>query len=254
MSWLNQQLDQMLCLHPSAPVTANVRIFRPTRRSFLYELAGWILGQLGALFFLLLILFGSPMVEAFAWTGWVWPLELAIQWTAWVDRMIRAFVPEALHILIVMLGVITFVSQLLLTLARIWASHRYTWMIVGDEGLRIRRGWLSIHDVTMRYAAIQQVRLRQGPLQRLFGIGDIEIGSAASNQNIEEGTSRTARMRNIAHPIELRDLVRNRTEAARYLHAPPHKVDTQAAAAELLHAARELRAVVEQADTSKLTT
>lgn len=245
MSWFGTLLDDALHLRHTPPVIASGRIFRPTRRSLLYELAGWAVVQSAALFFVLLLLFGAPVVEAFAWTGWIWPLELALQWSTWVERLILRSVPDAWHMLVSALGMLAFISQLLLTLVGIWASHRYAWVVANGENLRLYQGGLNIHDVTMRYAVVQQVRLRQGPMQRLFGIGDVEISSAAG-QDDEAGGSRMVRVRNIARSTELRDLVRSRAEATRRLPSPPDVSDAQVAAAELLQAARELRIVLER--------
>ncbi len=190
-------------------------------------------------------------MAAFAWTGWSWILEFALQWATWFDRLLLTFVPDVLHGLIPVLGVLAFVTQMLLTLIGVWAKQRYTWLVAGDEGLRLHRGWFRTHDVTMRYAVVQQVHLRQGPLQRLFGIGDIEIGSASNSRDDEDEGRRKTRLQNITHPTELRDLVRSRAEATHRGSAPPATEATSAAAVELLQAARGLHLVLAQQDAAE---
>lgn len=186
MTWLVKRLDVALVSRPAPLVTGGNRIFTPTRRSLVYELVGWLLGQGVALVLLLLFLFGPAAIETFAWTRWLWPLERALQGRAWLEQLMLSLVPHALHVLVSALSVIAFVTQLLLTLVGIWASHRYTWVVVEEENLRLYWGWLSTHDVTMRYAVVQQIRLQQGLLQRLFGIGDVELGSAAGSEDDED--------------------------------------------------------------------
>lgn len=139
-----------------------------------------------------------------------------------------------------------FVAQLLLTLVGVWASHRYTWVVTGEESLRLHQGWLSTHDVTMRYAVVQQIRLRQGLLQRLFGVADVELSSAAGSADDEDAGNRTTRVRNIACAAELRDIVRTRAEASQRMPAEPMVADTRIAAAALVQAAADVRAVLEQ--------
>jgi membrane protein YdbS with pleckstrin-like domain len=251
MTWLGKRLDVALVLRPAPLVPPGCRIFTPTRRSLVYELVVWLLGQGVALFLLLLFLFGPVAVETFAWTSWLWPLERALQGSAWLEQLMLSLVPHALHMLVSALSVIAFVTQLLLTLVGIWASHRYTWVVVDEENLRLHRGWLSTHDVTMRYAVVQQIRLRQGLLQRLFGIGDVELSSAAGSEDDEDRGSRTAHVRNIAQAAELRDIVRGRAEIAQRLPDPPAVGDAQVAAAELLQAAVELRTVLEKQGTCR---
>jgi membrane protein YdbS with pleckstrin-like domain len=237
-------MDRLLCLAPEPPHTANGQIFRPTYRTLLYELVVWALGQSVALLLLILILFGAPIIEALAWTGWAWLLELALQWTAWFDRLLLDIVPTAFQGFIAVFGILAFIAQFLLTLAGIWARQRYTWLVAGDVGIRLRRGWFQSHDVTMRYSAIQQVHLRQGPLQRLIGVGTVEISSAANRHDDEDEGKRPTRVQNIPHPTSLRNLVRSRVEATQQRALPAPTDATSAAAAEFLDAARTLRTLL----------
>jgi membrane protein YdbS with pleckstrin-like domain len=53
-----------------------------------------------------------------------------------------------------------------------------TWYVLTDRSLRIRRGILNIHETTISFENVQNVEVRQGPLQRYFGIADVLVTTA----------------------------------------------------------------------------
>jgi membrane protein YdbS with pleckstrin-like domain len=53
-----------------------------------------------------------------------------------------------------------------------------TWYVLTDRSLRIRRGILTIHETTISFENVQNVEVRQGPLQRYFGIADVMVTTA----------------------------------------------------------------------------
>ena len=53
-----------------------------------------------------------------------------------------------------------------------------TWYVLTDRSLRIRRGILDIHETTISFENVQNVEVRQGPLQRYFGIADVLVTTA----------------------------------------------------------------------------
>jgi len=53
-----------------------------------------------------------------------------------------------------------------------------TWYVLTDRSLRIRRGILTIHETTISFENVQNVEVRQGPLQRFFGIADVIVQTA----------------------------------------------------------------------------
>ncbi len=50
--------------------------------------------------------------------------------------------------------------------------------VLSDRTLRIRRGIWIINEVTITYENIQNVSVRQGPLQRYYGISDLVVQTA----------------------------------------------------------------------------
>lgn len=53
-----------------------------------------------------------------------------------------------------------------------------TWYVLSDRSMRIRRGIMSIHETTITYDNIQNVSIRQGPIQRYFGFSDVMVETA----------------------------------------------------------------------------
>ena len=53
-----------------------------------------------------------------------------------------------------------------------------TWYVLSDRSLRIRRGIWIIHETTLTYDNIQNVKIVQGPLERYFGIANVMVETA----------------------------------------------------------------------------
>jgi membrane protein YdbS with pleckstrin-like domain len=53
--------------------------------------------------------------------------------------------------------------------------------VVTDRSLRIRRGALKIEESTYTFANVQNLTLRQGPLESLFGLTHLHIDTAGGN-------------------------------------------------------------------------
>ena len=76
------------------------------------------------------------------------------------------------------IGVILYLIQIPITYAMARLDYELRWYIVTDRSLRIRAGLWSLQESTMSFANLQQVEVRQGPLQRLLGIADVRVQSA----------------------------------------------------------------------------
>jgi membrane protein YdbS with pleckstrin-like domain len=65
-------------------------------------------------------------------------------------------------------------------LAYVGIHLRYdtTWYVLTDRSLRIRRGIMTIHETTISFENVQNVEVRQGPLQRYFDIADVIVQTA----------------------------------------------------------------------------
>lgn len=84
-------------------------------------------------------------------------------------------------------GVLTFLAQIPVTFLIVRLEYEYRWYLVTDRSLRIRSGIWTVEELTMTFANIQELTLRQGPLQRLLGIADLKVRSAGGGAVQQEG-------------------------------------------------------------------
>lgn len=101
------------------------------------------------------------------------------------------------------LVLVTFVQYLAV---RIDYDMRY--YIVTDRSLRIREGAWTIKEMTLTHANVQNLRVRQGPVQRLFGIWTLVVDTAGGGSGGDEGeTGHTFEMAGVENAHEIRDLI-----------------------------------------------
>jgi uncharacterized membrane protein YdbT with pleckstrin-like domain len=93
-------------------------------------------------------------------------------------------------------GLVLLVAQLPLSYMLVRLDYEMRWYIVTDRSLRIRTGIWNVRESTLTFANIQQITVRQGPLQRLLGIYDLEVttaggggGGATSHGHLRHGES-----------------------------------------------------------------
>ncbi len=89
--------------------------------------------------------------------------------------------------------------------------------VVTDRSLRIREGALLIHEATFTFANVQNLKIHQGPLERLLGISNLIVetaGGAGSKKDSHKGPSAFPHMnghqgvfRGIKNPEEVRDQI-----------------------------------------------
>jgi membrane protein YdbS with pleckstrin-like domain len=151
------------------------------------------------------------------------------------------------------------IAALIVNAAFGWILVRYEyelrWYMVSDRAIRIREGIATVKEKTIALANIQNLSVRQGPLQRLFGIADLEVrtaGGGGSAESDAHGKSEAEPMhvayfRGVDNAEEIRDLlmegVRRQRDTGLGDPDEPHSSgdDLDAAVAELLSAARALR-------------
>jgi membrane protein YdbS with pleckstrin-like domain len=117
-------------------------------------------------------------------------IALIIEGLWWVALLL---LPPALFIIIAP-DIIAFVA--------IHLKYDTMWYVMTDRSIRIRRGIWIIHEVTITFENVQNLKVQQGPLQRHFGIANLIIetaGAGASsgkhgatvtaNQGVIEGVS-----------------------------------------------------------------
>ncbi len=94
-------------------------------------------------------------------------------------------------------------------------DYELRWYMLSDRAIRIREGITTIREKTIVLANIQNISVRQGPLQRLLGISDVEVktaGGGGSSSEMEQKKSRSEPMhvayfRGVDNAEEIRDLL-----------------------------------------------
>ena len=168
-------------------------------------------------------------------------------------------------------GIALFLIQMLVTYAIVRLEFEQHWYIVTDRSLRIRTGILRLQEATMSFANIQQVEIRQGPLQRFLGLADVCVRSAGGGDPVAgpKGRGRETSLHlgvfeGVPNAVEIRDLVLDRLRKFREAglgdpedaraHVPAPSPDGRGpslpdAAAVLLTEARALRTAAEAGDS-----
>jgi membrane protein YdbS with pleckstrin-like domain len=147
-----------------------------------------------------------------------------------------------------------FLASLPFTYAVVRLDYELRWYLVTDRSLRIRQGITQLHEMTMSFANIQQVMVRQNPVQRLLGIADLQVQSAGGGGDSEEGglsnSLHTGVFHGVDNAVEIRDLILERLRAFREVglgdpddaaSPAPGEPTLRDAARELLEEARTLR-------------
>lgn len=136
---------------------------------------------------------------------------------AWI--VIMVFHPVVGAILAVPALVIAVVPDIVAYLA-IHLRYDTTWYVVSERSMRIRRGIWTIRETTITFENIQNVTVRQGPLQRYFGIADVVVQTAGGGGG-HAGKSQPGMLTHVglleglADAAQIRDLIMARTRAAR---------------------------------------
>jgi membrane protein YdbS with pleckstrin-like domain len=135
------------------------------------------------------------LIDGLIFVGW---LALAIAWPA-------AGIVLALPALVlaVLPDIVAYIA--------IHLRYDTTWYLVSNRSMRIRRGIWILHETTITYENIQNIRVTQGPLQRAFGIGDVLVETAGGGAGHAEGGGTTNMHRGLIEGVdnanEIRDLI-----------------------------------------------
>lgn len=135
----------------------------------------------------------------------LWPIDILLLgvwvllgvWNIWIGL---AAGPLML-VLIILPDLIAYVA--------IHLRYEATWYVMTDRAIRIRRGIWIIRETTISFENVQNVKLKQGPLQRHYGISDLIIetagagtanpksGTTVGNQGVIEGIADAPRIRDV---------------------------------------------------------
>lgn len=224
----------------------SVRVFNAAPGYFQYRLVKWVVGQVGTVI-------GLVVGLAFLAGG----VEFA-----------AIPIGQDVAVLLEVVGIGLFLVQLPLSFLMVRLDYRYRWYMITDTSLRIREGLLSVRERTMTFANIQNLSIKQGPIQRLFGISDLQVRTAgggsetageSKNELAEAMNMHIGYFRGVDNAEEIRDLILGRMRGLKDsglgdpdepahqeqpAAAQPDGRDLEAAARELLAEARALRAAM----------
>ncbi len=159
-----------------------MRVFRAAPGFFHYSVLKWGVGQAGALLGVVASTFGFEFIEFGPWSE--------------VTRLAAPF----------LIGL--FAVQLIASFAVLRLGYEMRWYIVSDRALRIRYGVYTVREQTMTVVNLQNMVVKRGPLQRLFGIADLEVHTASggSADDDDDELSRGV-LRGLDDADEVRDLL-----------------------------------------------
>ena len=239
MNWRDPLLRFMRVPHsPTPPPGSPPRVFRAAPNYLKLRLLRWagtqvaaILGLVAAIYFFRAQV--SPRVPKY------------IAWGMTIGEIFGA-------------AVILFEATLGWLIVRLDFDLR--WYMVSDRAIRIREGITTVREKTVVLANIQNIAVRQGPLQRLLGIADVVVntagggGSKGGNEmEMKKGGSEpmhVAYFRGVDNAEEIRDLLREGVRRQRDAglgdpdEAANHDSDVESAVADLLREARALRGAI----------
>jgi uncharacterized membrane protein YdbT with pleckstrin-like domain len=237
--------------HLPAGSAETARVFRASKRYLQLKLLKWGGGQVSTLIGLI----GALVVLHLIGTGTIEVPEELSEWG--MDLQVLGWLE--------IIGVVFFLAQVPFSLVPVILDWEMRWYIVTDRSLRIREGVWKVSEMTMTFDNVQEVSIRQGPIERLFGIANLRVRTAggggrggAQETEGEEKSGHIGYFRGVDNAPAIRDLILERlkrlrdaglgdpdqpqaeTEVLREAQ-PPQVLD---AARELLEEARALRRAV----------
>jgi hypothetical protein len=80
------------------------------------------------------------------------------------------------------LGLALFLAQLPFTWLAIRWDYDCRWYLLSERCLRVQEGILTLKEQTFTLANIQDIQVKQNPLQRVFGLWDVEVRTAGGGE------------------------------------------------------------------------
>jgi uncharacterized membrane protein YdbT with pleckstrin-like domain len=236
MNWRDTFLDAMrVPPTPAPPPGSPPRVFRAAPNFYKLRMLHWATTQLLAIIGLIWAIW---FVQYVGRSG-------APSAVVWFMRIAEVF------------GVIAVAFRLVFGWLLVRFDYELRWYMLSDRAIRIREGITTIREKTIALANIQNISIKQGPLQRFLGIADVEVKTAGGGGEASDTHGKgnvgepmhVAYFRGVANAAEIRDLVREGVRRQRdaglgdpdETHTPVADDDVPSAIAELLTQARALR-------------
>ncbi len=209
--------------------TEPATMFRASSKYWWYQLLGWAGRQLGALVGILVSLIVLGAFGSVDQLADFLPVRVLDQV---FGRLLEGFLArfgveidslDAAGTAIRVGEIVTFVvfplqlvvSGLLLRLG--WLTR---WYLVSERAVRIREGVLTLREQTLTLSKVQHMKVQQGPLQRAFGIADLEVRTAGGGAGLDaDELGKSAASAHVGHFRGLEDVAALRE---RLRHAIAH--------------------------------
>ena len=217
---------------PQPPPGSPPRTFRAAPNFFTLRMIRWSLTQAVAVF-------GLFMAITFAHAAFLKHLPVYAVWIITISEI---------------LGMVALGAEILFGWMVVRLDYELRWYMLSDRAIRIREGISTVREKTIALANIQNIAVRQGPLQRLLGIADVEVNTAGgggksdmeSHKGKRSEPMHVAYFRGVDNADEIRDLLREGVRLQRDAglgdpDEPAPDADVHAAMAELLSEAGRLR-------------
>ena len=91
-----------------------------------------------------------------------------------------------------------------------------TWYVLSQRSLRIRSGIWTIHEATITFENIQNVTVESGPVERIFGIGNVIVDTAGGSSGGGEGHGKGSQnlhrgqIAGVSNATEIRQMILSR--------------------------------------------
>lgn len=220
---------------PAPPPGAETRTFRAAPAFLTLRLIGWGVMQLVAIAGLLFAIVSIRIADE--------------NFPRWISLVLTAGE---------VIGAIVIVVEATLGWMIVRLDYEMRWYMLSDRAIRIREGITTVREKTIALANIQNIAVRQGPLQRYLGISDVEVKTAGGGGHSSEMDQKkkggepmhVGYFRGVANADEIRDLllagVRRQRDSGLgdpddLQHHTEAAGDAHAAALALLDEARRLR-------------
>ncbi len=170
---------------PTMPVGPDdfCRKFHPSRRYLAY---------LKLFFWIVLVVIDVAILAAwiaiYLWKPWV-------AWITLIPALLIAIVPD----------IIAYIA--------IHLRYDTMWYVITDRSCRLRRGVWVVVEHTITFENVQNVYLRRGPIQQLFGISTLVIETAGASEGQGDdvfNVGNKAIMEGLENPDEIRELILER--------------------------------------------
>jgi uncharacterized membrane protein YdbT with pleckstrin-like domain len=148
---------------PEVPIGEEPEVFRASPRHLTYLLAHWAI-KVGVV----AMSFGFAIVGA-------------------VIAIVSEGKHPALAIVIGVLGGAWMLGFALFTYASIRLDYEMRWYVLTDRSLRIREGIVMQREVTLTLANVQELKVSQGPIQRLLDLTDLIVDTAGGGRSAAAG-------------------------------------------------------------------